>query len=310
MFSGLHYDITFSAKDKEWSLGFSSIKLQCFYWKPGYDDFWVKLHYLQANDIQINSVKMSDPLSKTSLISENIFNLSKIQFFYVNNDRNIIYLKLTSLLLTVNRLEILMKCANCQTNNGRESFIRLWSEKTSWTTNKLPEKDEKITIPYKYRILLDMNPPKLDQLVLDGVLIFDEMWETSNFQFNVLWIRQGQLLIGTKQKPFPFPVKISVVGDKSSTYLQVDENYKTQKAILLNGEIYMNGIARKITSTKLLDLAIPGNNTLSIIQECDWKVGDVILLGSSGFAHENEVLNYIYFINSSLILIFYYRFLP
>lgn len=53
-------------------------------------------------------------------------------------------------------------------------YIDLWSRSTTWGGGPLPDEESLVVIPYGLTVLLDVSPPLLHTLVLEGNLIFDE----------------------------------------------------------------------------------------------------------------------------------------
>ena len=69
-----------------------------------------------------------------------------------------------------------LKCLNfCPDNTlgEREDFQRKWSNKTQWPNQQLPGLGENVTIPYEWNLLLDIDPPVLNQVTINGIFSFD-----------------------------------------------------------------------------------------------------------------------------------------
>ena len=272
LFTGINFDLEFSNKP-----AFNSIKFQCNGWKPGFQSFFVKLHYYQGNGMTITQNSQTDNQVSQTLTETFLFSPNDITNFYTNLDRNIVFLKLSPLLMTTNFLNITKKaCSGSCCDAGRECEIRLWSAASTWTGLTAPSKGVSLNIPYSYRILLDVIPDTLDQIILDGELIFDEMLKESNLSFNTLFIRQGRLKIGRKEKPFPFNANIKIVGDRSSTFMSLSE--KVQKAIVVTGQINAYGMGRNFMKSRLLEIAKIGSSSLKLVDSVDWNPNDEVFL--------------------------------
>ena len=280
LFSGFNYEFMFNGVPS-----FNGLKLQCSYSEPSYKEIWMKVYNKDAVSL---SIDMKSTTGQTILSPDLVFNQSIIQYYYFNNDRKDLYMKLSYALFTSSTIEITaQKCSG-----GCPIPIKLWSDISTWTNKRLPLKGDQITIPENYRVLMDINPPLLDYLIIDGEVIFDEMLGNSELQANVIWIRKGRLRIGSYDKPFPYNAKIRVIGDKSNSFLKVDDNsnYRIQKSILVSGELYINALGRRSIRSILLNNALPGKNVINVENGTDWKENDVILIESSGFLPENEVI--------------------
>ena len=55
---------------------------------------------------------------------------------------------------------------------AREAFIRLWSNATQWPQQALPAQGDNVTIWPSWSVLLDVDPPALGNLTVQGALTF------------------------------------------------------------------------------------------------------------------------------------------
>lgn len=51
---------------------------------------------------------------------------------------------------------------------------RLWSENSSWPNGLLPEEGDDVTISPKWRMLVDISPPPLGKVFINGELEFQD----------------------------------------------------------------------------------------------------------------------------------------
>ena len=91
-----------------------------------------------------------------------------------------------------------MRCKDyCPTTpdaNPRETFTRLWSNVTQWPNGVLPIAGNNVTIPYEWNLVLDVSPPALAYVTINGLLTFKKMDLT--FQAKTIWVNQGGIYIG------------------------------------------------------------------------------------------------------------------
>ena len=80
--------------------------------------------------------------------------------------------------------------SNCEAK--REKFFRKWSDKETWANKVVPLEGNDVTIPYERRVILDIDPPVLGNLYIDGELIFDEVRENSVIRATNIWVRKGE----------------------------------------------------------------------------------------------------------------------
>ena len=91
-----------------------------------------------------------------------------------------------------------------------EDRIRRWSVLTDWETElghrmELPQKGEDIVIPSNWQMLYDIpisQTPVLNSLEINGRLTFEEGQDRIMKVYN-LWVRAGELNIGSAAVPFP-----------------------------------------------------------------------------------------------------------
>lgn len=288
LLAGMNYDVRFINLTQT----ATNFKLKCSYWQAGYKPFFLKYSSINTKNFKINTINFQNgDNSAQALLQDDIFNETTINYYYFNEDRSILYLKLTNLLMYSKLLDCTAtSCSGSCAPASYESFARLWSDKTTWGSSTIPQKGNRVYIPDKYRVIFDIEAtPFLDHLIIDGQLIFDEMLSDSMLSVNALWVRKGQLLIGKSNKQFPYSAKIVIMGGQSSSYLQVNDTFNVQKAMLVSGLLFIN--APKMTNTYVAYLSestVPGKSVIMAKENLDWDLQSAILLGSSGHQTNGE----------------------
>ena len=73
-----------------------------------------------------------------------------------------------------------------------------WSDKASWPSKKVPVAGEKVEIASGKEVILDVSPPALGGLTINGKLSFADK---SDLELNTEWIMvHGELEVGTEDR--------------------------------------------------------------------------------------------------------------
>src|SRR5215203_5083152 len=74
-----------------------------------------------------------------------------------------------------------------------------WSDPATWPNRKVPAAGDKVTIPEGKNVVLDVTPPALGGLTIEGTLSFAN---TADVELTTEWIMlHGELAIGTEASP-------------------------------------------------------------------------------------------------------------
>jgi hypothetical protein len=96
----------------------------------------------------------------------------------------------------------------CEVN--KEQFVRRWSNVTQWPGAVLPAAGDNVTVPAEWTILLDVDPPVLGSLILDGNLFLME--RDTKIQTDFFWIRLGTFHVGNSTRPWNYKLNITITG--------------------------------------------------------------------------------------------------
>ena len=82
------------------------------------------------------------------------------------------------------------------------SYMDLWSSTTTWGGNNPPVSGDSVVITYGEYIVLDVSPPELYLLTIQGTLEFSH--DVGDLALNASYIvlQYGRLIVGTKDEPF------------------------------------------------------------------------------------------------------------
>src|SRR5689334_18791316 len=157
-----------------------------------------------------------------------------------------------------------------------------WSDAATWPDKKVPGKDAVVTIDRGMDVVLDVAPPALHGLTIDGKLSFAD---NKDLELTTEWIMvHGELEIGTEAKPHTRKATITLTDNvKDEDFGGMGGNDRSDRGIMLmGGTLNLHG-NRKDSWTKLAKTAAAGSNTIEVLNAGDWKKGDEIVLASTDF---------------------------
>jgi len=133
-----------------------------------------------------------------------------------------------------------------QVTRSAYRYVDYWSHETTWGGLAPPIEGDSVHIPSGQTVLLDVSPPKLGAVVIEGGLLFDKQPKTKyNFQADYILINNGVFQVGTSLDPQPedSPVTITLYGNKRTPALPYFGNkvLGIRKGLLdLHGTLYAN----------------------------------------------------------------------
>src|SRR5262245_34701479 len=104
---------------------------------------------------------------------------------------------LSFLPLLVPAFFLLSGCASVEAQQNRPRASN-WSNASTWPDKKVPGKDAEVTIGKDMNVVLDVTPPALRSLTIEGTLSFAD---NKDLELTTEWIMlHGTLEIGTEAK--------------------------------------------------------------------------------------------------------------
>ena len=153
-----------------------------------------------------------------------------------------------------------------------------WSDPASWPNRKVPVAGDKVTIGRDKDVLLDVSPPALGGLSIDGKLTFSN---AADLDLTAEWIMvHGELAIGSEASPYTRKATITLTNNVAGE--DVMGGMGDRGIMLSGGTLNLHG-DRKNTWTKLASTANAGSTTIQVLNAADWRVGDEIVLASTDF---------------------------
>src|ERR1700692_562595 len=163
-----------------------------------------------------------------------------------------------------------------------------WSDPATWPDKKVPAKDDLVTIGRDMDVVLDVTPPALHGLTINGKLSFAD---NKDLELSTEWIMvHGELEIGTEAKPHTRQATITLTDNiKDEDFGGLGGNDRSDRGIMLmGGTLNLHG-TEKNSWTKLAQTAAAGSNTIQVLTPVDWKKGQTIVLASTDFdPHQAE----------------------
>ncbi len=87
----------------------------------------------------------------------------------------------------------------------------LWSNPATWPDKKVPKAGDKVTIEKGKDVVLDVRPPPLNGLHIEGKLSFADK---KDLELTTEWIMvHGELAIGTEAKPYTHKATITLTDN-------------------------------------------------------------------------------------------------
>ena len=158
-----------------------------------------------------------------------------------------------------------------------------WSDANTWPDKKVPAKDDLVTIGEGMNVVLDVTPPELHGLTINGKLSFAD---NKDLELTTEWIMvHGELEIGTEAKPHTRKATVTLtdnvknedISGVGGTTDRVDRGI-----MLMGGTLNLHG-PEKNAWTKLAKTAEAGSTSIEVLSAADWKAGEEIVLASTDF---------------------------
>lgn len=91
-------------------------------------------------------------------------------------------------------------------------YLDRWSELTTWKDNEPPMEGDTVIVPIGQAILVDISPPVLFLVLVEGEMIFDR--QDLTFDASYILVHGGTLEVGTEAEPFLNNLTITLHGDR------------------------------------------------------------------------------------------------
>ncbi len=176
-----------------------------------------------------------------------------------------------------------------QQKTSLTASAKRWSDASTWPDKKVPTKDAVVTIEKDMNVVLDVSPPPLRSLTINGKLSFADK---KDLELSTEWVMvHGELEIGTEARPHTRKATITLtdnVKDEDMSGVGGTNDRSDRGIMMMGGTLNLHG-TEKNSWTKLAKTAAADSNTIEVLNAGDWRKGDVIVLASTDFdPHQAE----------------------
>jgi cell migration-inducing and hyaluronan-binding protein len=147
----------------------------------------------------------------------------------------------------------------------------LWSNPATWPDRKVPRAGDTVTIEKGKDVLLDVSPPSLGGLRIEGKLSFSDKADIELTTESI--IVHGELEIGTEAKSHTRKATINLTDNVPGN---------DRGIMIAGGTLNLHG-DRTNSWTKLAGTAKAGSARIEVLNASGWRKGDVIVLASTDF---------------------------
>jgi cell migration-inducing and hyaluronan-binding protein len=176
-------------------------------------------------------------------------------------------------------------CAVVHAEEGKSPAGKpaLWSDPATWPDHQVPRAGDKVTIDTGKHVVLDISPPPLGGLHIDGKLSFSDK---ADLQLTTEWITlRGELEIGTEAKPHTRKATITLTDNVPGEEIS---SMGDRGIMIMGGTLNLHG-DRTNSWTKLAKTAEQGSTSIQVLDAKGWRAGDQIVLASTDFdPHQAE----------------------
>ncbi|HEY6815227.1 MAG TPA: G8 domain-containing protein, partial [Croceibacterium sp.] len=135
-----------------------------------------------------------------------------------------------------------------------------WSDPAAWPDRKVPREGDAVTIARDVEVELDVDPPALRSLTIDGKLRFSDNLDIG-LETEWIYLRGGELAIGSEASPYKHNATITL----TNTIPGEDINTMGDRGIMLmGGTLNLHG-DREHTWTKLAQTAERGSSSIEVL---------------------------------------------
>src|SRR5262245_22575300 len=164
-----------------------------------------------------------------------------------------------------------------------------WSDPATWPDRKAPVAGGKVTIEKGKDVVLDVSPPPLGSLTIEGKLSFAD---NKDLELTTEWIMvHGEFEIWTEKAPHTRKATITFtdnVKDEDMSGMGGTNDRSDRGMMLMGGTLNLHG-NRTNSWTKLSKTAEAGSNSIEVLNATGWRAGDMIVLASTDFdPHQAE----------------------
>lgn len=151
-----------------------------------------------------------------------------------------------------------------------------WSDASAWPGGVTPAAGAAVVIPQGTTMLLDVSPPALKSLTIDGSLV---VASDADVALRADWVMvHGLLQAGTESRPHARRFTLTLTGDGADNVMAMGDKVLG----VMSGRLELHGENRP-GWTRLAATASAGGSELVLAESMPWRAGDRIVVASSDF---------------------------
>ena len=154
----------------------------------------------------------------------------------------------------------------------------LWSDPATWPGGNVPDEGDAVTIARDMDVVLDVSPPTLRSLTIQGKLSFSDAQDLE-LASDWIYVPGGSIEIGTEENPHTRKATITLTDNVPGE----DINTMGDRGIMLMGATLNLHGDRDHTWSKLAATAEKGATQIEVLDASGWRVGDEIVLASTDY---------------------------
>jgi hypothetical protein len=184
---------------------------------------------------------------------------------------------------TANTFDVSINQNRAAIKVGNFTYANRWSDPNTWGGDIPPVSGDTVYVPAGMVLLVDQSTPNLKTIIVDGSIVFadedDYIIETGS-----ITVRFGSFQAGTEKKPYQHQLTFLLHGGYYDKQLPGMGN----KGIGCHAcKFDMHGKPIVNTWTELDATADVGATSITVRGAIDdWKVGDMFVVASTSFVHE------------------------
>jgi hypothetical protein len=155
----------------------------------------------------------------------------------------------------------------------------MWNNASQWDGGVIPQAGDNVTINGNWTVLMNVDPPALNNLTINGDLIIDQ--RNSNLEAHFIWIRAGSITAGSSTNPFPYNFTIILDGNKTDKGYVIDPTIAGNKLLVNTGNLSLYGMIPGTVSTILTSASRAGDTSITVASSTNWAVGNTIGIAPS-----------------------------
>ena len=186
---------------------------------------------------------------------------------------------LLSLLVTACFTAQAQEHAHAESQEHASSVVKggLWSDPAIWSTGAVPVAGDVVTIGEGVDVVLDVSPPALSGINLNGKLSFSD---SDDLELTTEWILlRGELQIGSVGSPHTRNATITLTDNVPGENIM---GMGDRGIMIMGGVLILHG-DQENAWTKLAETAEAGSTRINVLDASGWEVGDQIVLASTDF---------------------------